>query len=73
MSDLGWAADGIERAVAAGGVELEKYRRPGYVAGVGVRRSQAGGGGGGMPVVWPEFGLPELKVRRATGRRIARR
>lgn len=41
MSDLGWRADGIARAKAAGGVELEMYRRPGFVGGVGVRRSEA--------------------------------
>lgn len=45
MSDLGWRADGIERALAAGGVELERYLRPGFVSGIGVRRSTAGGGG----------------------------
>lgn len=39
MSDVGWRADGIERARAAGGVELELYRRPGFVGGWGVRRS----------------------------------
>lgn len=38
MSDLGWRADGIERARAAGGVELEVYRRPGFTGGRAVRR-----------------------------------
>lgn len=38
MSDLGWRADGIARAKAAGGVELELYRRPGFTGTVGVRR-----------------------------------
>jgi hypothetical protein len=37
MSDLGWRADGIERARAAGGVELEVYRRPGFTGGRAVR------------------------------------
>jgi hypothetical protein len=39
MSDLGWRADGIERALAAGGVPLETYRKVGFTGGVGVRRS----------------------------------
>jgi hypothetical protein len=30
MSDLGWRADGIARALAAGGIQLETYRRPGF-------------------------------------------
>lgn len=38
MSDLGWRADGIARARAAGGVELETYRRPGFAGGRAVRR-----------------------------------
>jgi hypothetical protein len=37
MSDMGWRADGIARARAVGGVELERYRRPGFVSGIGVR------------------------------------
>lgn len=36
--DLGWRADGIARALAAGGVELELYRRPGFTGGLAVRR-----------------------------------
>lgn len=43
MSDLGWRADGITRAKAAGGIELETYRRPGFTGGVGVRRSEVSG------------------------------
>lgn len=39
MTDLGWKADGIERAIACGGVPLEVYRRPGFGAGKGVRRA----------------------------------
>lgn len=65
MSDLGWRADGIERARAAGGIELETYRRPGFVAGIGVRRSEAYAGGGGS---WePEREDPEpfdMRVKR---------
>lgn len=55
MSDLGWRADGIERARAAGGVELELYRRPGFTGDKAVRRSQEGGAGGGFPIdpEWP--------------------
>lgn len=41
MSDIGWRADGIARAKAAGGIELEVYRKPGFLAGIGVRRSEA--------------------------------
>lgn len=50
MSDLGWRADGIERARAAGGVELEVYRRPGFVRGKAVRRSNVGDGGSGFEI-----------------------
>jgi hypothetical protein len=42
MSDLGWRADGIARALACGGVELERYHRPGFTAGMGVRRASEG-------------------------------
>lgn len=52
MTDLACRADGIERAVAAGGVELEKYRRPGFTGEVAVRRSETGGAGSGIPVDW---------------------
>lgn len=38
MSELGWRADGIARARAAGGIELERYRRPGFTGGASVRR-----------------------------------
>lgn len=51
MNDLGWRADGIERAMAAGGVEFEVYQRPGYTGGRAVRRSNthgAGSGNGGL-------------------------
>jgi hypothetical protein len=50
VSDLGWRADGIERARAAGGVELEVYRRPGFVRGAAVRRSNVGDGGSGFSI-----------------------
>lgn len=51
VNDLGWRADGIRRALDAGGVELETYRRPGFTGGRAVRRSNehgAGGGNGGL-------------------------
>lgn len=48
MSDLGWRADGIERARAAGGIELELYRRPGFAGGFAVRRSSEGGTASGL-------------------------
>jgi hypothetical protein len=54
VTDLGWRADGIERARAAGGVELELYQRPGFEAGMGVRRATEGGGGSGFPVDVPD-------------------
>lgn len=52
--DLGWRADGIARALAAGGVELELYRRPGFTGGTGVRRSGISGSGQGFTVDLPE-------------------
>lgn len=48
--DLGWRADGIDRALAAGGVPLEVYRRPGFTGGKAVRRSDTYGGGSGFPI-----------------------
>ena len=50
MSDLGWRADGISRALAAGGVPLEVYRRPGFTGTTGVRRSDTYGGGCGFDI-----------------------
>lgn len=38
MSDLGWRAEGIENAEAAGGITLELYRRPGFVHSYAIRR-----------------------------------
>lgn len=43
---MGWRAEGIERARAAGGVDLELYWRPGFTGGVAVRRSSVAGGCG---------------------------
>jgi hypothetical protein len=43
--DLGWRADGIERAMAVGGVVLETYHRPGFTGGKAVRRAEQGGAG----------------------------
>lgn len=50
MSDLGWRADGIARARAAGGIELEVYRRPGFAGGKAVRRASGGGYAQGFAV-----------------------
>lgn len=50
MSDLGWRAEGIAAAKAAGGIELEKYRRPGFTGSVGVRRSEASASAQGFEV-----------------------
>lgn len=47
MSDLGWRADGIERAIAVGGIPLDLYRRPGFTGGTAVRRADLTGGGYG--------------------------
>jgi len=48
VSDLGWTADGIERAIAVGGVPLDLYRRPGFTGGMEVRRADLSGGGYGV-------------------------
>jgi hypothetical protein len=50
MSDLGWRADGIARARAAGAVVLEVYRRPGFTGGIAVRRASEGAGGAGVSI-----------------------
>jgi len=52
-SDLGWRADGMARALAAGGIELEIYRRPGFITGTAVRRSLVGASGSGIPIEAP--------------------
>jgi hypothetical protein len=49
VSDIGWRAEGIERARAAGGVDLDVYHRPGFTGGIAVRRA-------GEPVYVP--GIP---------------
>lgn len=46
MSDMGWRADGMARARAAGGLDLERYRRPGFTGGLGVRVAGSLGGEG---------------------------
>ena len=50
--DLGWRADGIQRARACGGIDLEVYRVPGFLSGVAVRRARidVAGGSSGMTV-----------------------
>jgi hypothetical protein len=37
VASLRWIADGIEDAKRAGGVELERYWRPGFTGGPAVR------------------------------------
>lgn len=49
-SSLGWVADGIERAEAAGGVTLEVYRKPGFTGGQKAVRRFTSGGGSGFPI-----------------------
>jgi hypothetical protein len=39
MSDLGWRADGIERAIACGGVPPDLYLRPGFTGTKAIRRA----------------------------------
>lgn len=70
MSDLGWRADGIDRARAAGGIELEVYQRPGFVRSRAVRRSTEGGAGAGIPVDpnWPEDVDPDPEEDRRARR-----
>lgn len=69
MTDLGWRAEGIERAIAAGGIPLETYRRPGFTASKGVRRSDVNGPGSGSYIAepWPDrtrsWPDPELRHR----------
>jgi hypothetical protein len=50
MADLGWRADGIDRAISCGGVESELYRRPGFTGGMAVRRSRIEEGGAGYGI-----------------------
>lgn len=50
MSDMGWRADGIARARAVGGVELERYRRPGFTGGMAVRVVAGTAGGEGFEI-----------------------
>jgi hypothetical protein len=50
MSSLAWVADGIDRAERAGGVTLEKYRRPGFVGGPAVRQATTGGYASGFEI-----------------------
>lgn len=73
MNQLGWAADGIARALACGAVELEKYRKPGFVGGVGVRRSQQGGPGGGFDASWDYDPYDDDDWEDAARRQVARR
>lgn len=54
-SDLGWRADGIERAEAAGGVTLDKYRKVGFVQGTGVRQRPSAGYYSGFAIDDPEL------------------
>lgn len=69
LSDLGWRADGIERAIAAGGVPLETYRRPGFTGGKAVRRADLSGGGCGFPVLADPYADEwEDRSRRQGGR-----
>jgi len=70
MSDLGWRGDGIQRARACGGIELEVYRRPGFAGGTAVRRVRwdAEGGERGIELDPPPGGGAEARRRRRNGR-----
>lgn len=50
MTGVGWRAEGIERARAAGGVDLDVYLRPGFsrVTAVRVTRCERGYIGSGI-------------------------
>lgn len=65
MSDLGWRADGIARAEAAGGVTLEKYQRPGFVRGTAVRRLNGNLAGGSGFEIWSDPEPDEYEEDRA--------
>lgn len=83
MTDLGWRADGIERARAAGGVDLELYRRPGFANGLAVRRVSDGSGAGAGAFVEAAYyddpepcdppASPTARRTRGPARRRARR
>lgn len=50
-SSLGWVADGIERAEAAGGLTLELRQRAGFTGRVELRPRPVGeAGGSGYPI-----------------------
>ena len=69
MTDLGWRADGIERAEAAGGVTLEKYRKVGFAAGYGVRRRPGDAHLSGFTIDDPEWWEYEEEDRRGRQRK----
>jgi hypothetical protein len=60
---LGWIADGIERAEAAGGVTLEVYNRPGFTGGQRAVRPYTSGGGSGFEISDPEMWEYEDEAR----------
>jgi hypothetical protein len=62
VSNLGWKADGIERARACGGVDLEIYQRPGFNGGKAIRLAQSGGAGSGFEAGtnWADDWEPEI-------------
>lgn len=70
MSSLGWVADGIERAEAAGGVTLEVYRKPGFTGGQKSVRPYTSGGGCGYPI---EVDPEEWEYEEERGRKGHRR
>lgn len=66
-SDLGWRADGIARAQAAGGLLLDVYRRPGFAGGTAVRViGEQLAGGGGFDAEWTDPEPDELRAPRVT-------
>lgn len=70
-SSLGWVADGLERAEAAGGVTLERYRRVGFAAGMGVRRRPGDAQVSGFGIEDPEMWEYEEEDRACKHRRTA--
>jgi hypothetical protein len=73
--DVGWRADGIARARRAGGVDIEVYRRPGFMGGLAVRAlvEEPHGGSGFDYGTEPDPTEPEFAARHAHAFRLPAR
>ena len=67
MSDIGWRADGIARAGAAGGVLIERYTRPGFTGGPSVRALPVSLAGGSGFEVWSDPEPDDYDMEVVTG------